>query len=120
MKNDIVITVGSDTKSIREISENQALLLIGALVRLPVIADLVGLIDEPVKKHQPLNPPYRTLTRAPDGLRVIVGEGSHPVLYLADCGAVGGDCLRHLIIFNGRWQYAEDVAGFFYELRGPM
>lgn len=59
-----------------------------------------------------LKPAYKTLTAAPSGLGARVGKEVLPVVYVADCGAAGGQCMRHMVIYGGAWSYAEDLPEF--------
>lgn len=59
-----------------------------------------------------LRPAYKALTAAPAGLGARVGKDVLPVIYLADCGASGGQCMKHMVIHGGAWSYAEDLPEF--------
>jgi hypothetical protein len=82
-------------------------------LRLPAIVEQYGQIGEQTAEQQPaLFPPYKQLTPAPAALHAVVLGVEIPVYYLADCAAAGGQMLRHLVVYEGVWRYAETLEKF--------
>lgn len=97
---------------IHDLNEAQFMTVLRGLMQSPVGQRYASMFNQHAPTQEGLQPPYKKLTQAPAGLRAKIFDEKFPIAFVADCGSSGGEVMKHLIVFDGVWRYAETIDGF--------